>query len=152
MRRFVIALALILVLCTALCACGGNADVSSSEADSSAEASADNSAASSDASEAVSVSQSEGDASVDDGKAEYKVTVTDADGKAMAGVMVQLCLDTCCPGVTDADGVATFKLEAADYKVSVMTMPEGYAYADDVTEFHFEEGSTALTITLKSAE
>ncbi|MBR6593973.1 MAG: hypothetical protein IKK83_02150 [Clostridia bacterium] len=151
MRRFVTVLSLILALCTLLClgACGGK------DADSSGdEPSADTSAADSTVESVVSelVSETSDESSAPDGKVEYKVAVTDADGKAMAGVMVQLCLNTCCPGVTDADGVASFKLEAADYKVSVMTMPEGYTYASEETEFHFEEGSTELTITLKTAE
>lgn len=144
MRKTITALSLLLVLCLALCACGGNNDGASKDTASSADASVEESIASSEV--------SAGEPSVDDGKVEYSVTVTDAEGKGMAGVMVQLCLDSCMPGVTDANGVAKFNLEAADYKVSIMTMPEGYTYAVDANEYHFEEGSTSLTIALTTAE
>lgn len=148
MRKTITALLLLLVLCLALCACGGNGDGSSKDAAPSADASVEEILPSAEASADSSV----GDTSVDDGKVEYSVTVTDAEGKGMAGVMVQLCLDSCMPGVTDANGVAKFNLEAADYKVSIMTMPEGYTYAVDANEYHFEEGSTSLTIALTAAE
>lgn len=132
-----------LALCTvlSLCACGEEADLNST--DSTAETSADVSEASAEsvAEESVAV----------DGKVEYTVTVKDDIGNTMAGVMVQLCLDSCIPGATDANGVATFRLEAADYKASVMTMPEGYTYETDATEYYFEDGSTSLTIVLTAA-
>ncbi len=85
-----------------------------------------------------------------DNKVTYKVTVVDEAGNAIEKAMVQLCKESCVPGVTDANGVAEFKLEEADYKVSLMTMPEGYAHTSDVEEFYFEEGKTELTITLKA--
>lgn len=78
----------------------------------------------------------------------YTVTVTDAEGNPISGVMVQLCLDACYPGVTDADGRAEFPLPEADYKVSLLTVPEGYTYSADTQEFHFEPGSKSLCIVL----
>lgn len=89
---------------------------------------------------------------VDDGKVTYTVKVVDEGNNPLANVMVQLCLDTCLPGLTGADGVATFQVAEADYKVSVVTLPAGYAHVSDVTEFYYEEGSTDITITLKAAE
>jgi len=149
MRKTIIALSLLLMvgLVFSLCACGGAGDDGSKDAVSSVDTSVESTH-----SEGNSAEASAPESSVDDSKVEYKVTVTDSDGKGMAGVMVQLCLDSCMPGVTDANGVATFKLAEADYKVSVMTMPEGYTYAVDTTEYHFEEGSTTLTIVLTAVE
>ncbi|MBQ7330722.1 MAG: hypothetical protein IJW94_02900 [Oscillospiraceae bacterium] len=87
----------------------------------------------------------------DDGKVSYTVRVEDTEGAPIAGAMVQLCKDACVPGVTDASGVASFQLAEDDYKVTMMTMPAGYTYVSDETEFHFND-SRDITITLKAAE
>ena len=79
----------------------------------------------------------------------YTVTVVDAEGAPISGVMVQLCLDACYPGVTDADGRIEFPVEEADYKVSLLAMPDGYTYSDETQEFHFPDGSKSLTIVLQ---
>ena len=88
----------------------------------------------------------------DDGKVTYTVKVVDENNKPLSNVMVQLCLESCFPGLTGADGVATFSREEANYKVSFVSLPAGYTYSTDATEFYFEEGSTDMTITLKAAE
>lgn len=80
----------------------------------------------------------------------YIVTVVDEAGNPIAGAMVQLCKDTCFPGVTGADGVAKFVLAEDEYKVSFLALPAGYTYVDDTQEFYFEDGSMELTITLKA--
>lgn len=80
----------------------------------------------------------------------YLVTVVDEAGNPIAGAMVQLCKDTCFPGVTGADGVAKFVLAEDAYKVSFLALPAGYTYVDDTQEFYFEDGSMELTITLKA--
>lgn len=80
----------------------------------------------------------------------YKVTVVDESGNPIAGAMVQLCMDTCFPGVTDATGAALFNVEEADYKVSFLALPAGYTYSTEEQEFHFADGSNELTITLKA--
>lgn len=80
----------------------------------------------------------------------YVVTVVDENGSPIAGAMVQLCKDTCFPGVTDADGVAKFVVAEDDYKVSFLALPAGYTYVDETQEFYFEDGSMELTITLKA--
>ena len=82
----------------------------------------------------------------------YTVTVMDTQGAPVAGVMVQLCLDACYPGVTGADGKVEFPLPEADYKVSLPVLPAGYAYSSEIQEFSFAQGSKTLTITLKAAE
>ncbi len=75
-------------------------------------------------------------------KVTYKVTVVDENGAPLAGANVQLCSDTCVPGATDANGVATFTLEEADYTVKVVL--EGY----NAAEATFAEGKTEVTVTL----
>lgn len=80
----------------------------------------------------------------------YTVKVVDEGGNPVADAFVQLCLDSCIPGMTDASGVATFNVEEADYKVSFVSMPEGYDYTSDVQEFYFEDGAKEIVITLKA--
>lgn len=53
-------------------------------------------------------------------KKTYKVTLKDSAGNPLSGVMVQICLDSCIPALTDANGVATFELpEESGYSVGV---------------------------------
>lgn len=85
---------------------------------------------------------------VDDGKVTYTVKVVDEGGNPVASAAVQLCKDSCLPGMTNAEGVATFRVVEDDYKVSFMTMPEGYEA--EAEEFYFEDGAYELTITLKA--
>ena len=84
---------------------------------------------------------------VSDGKVEYTVKVVDEAGNPVSGAAVQLCKDSCLPGMTNAEGVATFRVVEDDYKVSFMTMPAGFEA--EAEEFYFE-GSYELTITLKA--
>ena len=87
-------------------------------------------------------------APVDDGKVEYVINVVDESGAPISGVMVQICLDACYPGITDANGQAKFSVVEEDYKVSFLSMPAGYT-CDEET-FYFD-GEYELTITLKAA-
>ena len=89
------------------------------------------------------------EAPTDDGKVTYTVKVTDESGFAVAGVVVQLCKDSCIPSFTGEDGTCQFRVVEDDYKVSVTQAPEGYAA--DATEYHFDAGSYELTIVLKAA-
>ena len=78
----------------------------------------------------------------------FEVTVTDADGNAVKGVMVQLCKDTCIPAMTDENGVATFNAEITDeHKLSVMSCPEGYEYTGEA-EIYLEDGDTSYTLEI----
>lgn len=87
---------------------------------------------------------------VDDGKVTYTVKVVDESGAPVANAAVQICKDSCLPGVTDAEGVATFRVaEDEGYKVSFLTVPEGYTA--EAEEFYFETGATEMTITLTAA-
>lgn len=85
---------------------------------------------------------------IPEGKAVYTVKVVDEGGNPVVGAMVQLCLEACIPGVTNEEGVATYTVDVAAYKVSFVAMPEGYS--SDVTEFYFDGDSTEMTITLKA--
>ncbi len=78
----------------------------------------------------------------------FEVTVTDADGNSVEGVMVQLCKEACVPARTDANGVAIFNLEITDgYKLSVMSCPEGYEYTGEA-EIYLEDGATEYTLEI----
>ena len=85
---------------------------------------------------------------VDDGKVTYTVKVVDEGGNPVTGAAVQLCKDSCLPGMTNAEGVASFRTVEDTYKVSFMTMPAGFQA--DAEEFYFEDGSFEMTITLKA--
>lgn len=135
--------AALLVLCMALslCACGsGDTAVVATEAPT----------------EAVEVTEApveetEAEA-VDPGLTTYSITVVDEEGTPIAGAMVQICMETCYPGVTNESGVAQFSVQEADYKVSFLSLPAGYTYSTEEDTFYFESGSTEMTITLKAAE
>lgn len=130
--------ALLLILCMALslCACGGENAAEPTDA----------------ATEAPTVEVTEAAVeeteAIDDGKTVYTITVQDESGNPIANAMVQMCLETCIPGMTDANGVAQFSVVEADYKVSFLTIPEGLAVEE---AYYFENGSTEMTITLKAA-
>ncbi|MBQ5837197.1 MAG: hypothetical protein IIW39_00855 [Clostridia bacterium] len=133
-------IALMLFICVAvtLCACSESAEGTES------------SAASVEESKAVSesVSESVSEASAEEQTAAFKVYVVDASGNPVAGVMIQLCKDTCIPAKTGEDGVATFKAEITDgYKLSVLTCPEGYTYEGE-SEIYLESGITEYTVEL----
>lgn len=125
--------ALLLALCMvfALCACGGNSDETNGTTGATKAPGKETTAP-----------------TVDDGKVTYTVKVVDEQGKGVVGAMVQLCLETCLPAMTNLQGVATYRVDEADYKVSFVQMPAGYTAEE--TEYHFAEGAYELTITLNA--
>lgn len=129
-KALALVLALAMVLC--LCACAGNADDKGN-----------------DTTAGTTAGTTEATEKVDDGKVTYTVKVVDEGGNPVAGAMVQLCLEACIPGKTNEEGVATYSLAEADYKVSFISMPAGYTA--EQTEYYFAAGSYELTITLKAA-
>lgn len=133
MKKFSL-LALVLCLVLSLCACGGS-EAPATEAP---------------ATEAPAVEAPATEAAIPEGMAQYTITVVDEGGNPIAGAMVQMCKDSCIPGATDANGVATFTMAEDDYKVSFLTMPAGFELVDETSEFYFEAGSTEMTITLKA--
>lgn len=92
----------------------------------------------------------ETEATLAEGMAVYTVKVVDEGGNPVASAMVQICKDSCVPGMTDAEGVATFTVAEDDYKASMLTMPAGYEYAEEVEEYYFEDGAYEVTIILKA--
>lgn len=131
MKRFV---ALLLALCLALClcACGGNNE--------------ENVPATTGAAAEKDEATLE---PTDDGKVTYTVKVVDEGGNPVASAGVQLCKDTCLPGITNGEGIAQFNVvEDSEYKVSFMTVPAGYESTEE--NYYFEDGSYDLTITLKA--
>ena len=136
MKRL-ICLMLAMLLMLALCACGG------SEAPQT-ESTAPATEAPTEAPAAVVETEP-----VDDGKVTYVIHVEDETGAPMSGVMVQICKDACLPGMTDAEGNAVFNVAEDDYKASFLSLPAGYTYATEETEFYFN-GATEITLTLKA--
>lgn len=133
-----IAMALMLCIVLGLCACGA------AEAEPTAEPTE------AVVTEAPTEAPEETAAPEDDGMTTYTVTVVDEGGNPIAGAMVQICLETCYPAVTNESGVAEYSVVEADYKVSFLSLPAGYDYADETQEFYFDAGSTEMTITLKA--
>jgi hypothetical protein len=134
-------LALVLCLMLSLCACGGSEAPAATEAP----------ATEAPATEApVTEAAPETEATLAEGMAVYTITVVDEGGNPIAGAMVQMCKDSCIPGMTNAEGVASFTMAEDAYKVSFLTMPAGYELVDETTEFYFESGSTEMTLTLKA--
>lgn len=131
MKKF---LAIVLVLATVLClcACGNTGDAQNESTQ-----------------KTTTAPVEETTQPVDDGKVTYTVKVVDEQGNGVAGVMVQLCLDSCIPAVTDATGVATWKVAEAAYQASFVSVPAGYA--QDANKYDFASGTYELTLTLKAA-
>lgn len=80
----------------------------------------------------------------------YTVYVKDADGNAMAGVLIQFCDDAnVCklPVATDAEGKVVVTYAPANYHVSVTVVPEGYTA--ETEGYYFSSGETELTVTLE---
>lgn len=80
----------------------------------------------------------------------YTVRVVDENGKGIPGCIVQLCKDSCIPSQTDADGIAKYNVPEDEYKVTFVTLPDGYTYSGDEQTFYFESGSKEMTITLNA--
>lgn len=84
----------------------------------------------------------------------YTVKVVDEGGNPIAGINVQWCLETCIPGLTNEQGVATplgALIPGENYKVSVMESSLlNTNYTIDNNEFYYEDGSYELTIVLKT--
>ena len=139
MKKRLLTVVLMLCLAFSLVACGGNGNAGDTQKDNTENSQQDDSQANKDTEKE---SESE---NVDDGKIEYKVTLLDASGNPVAGQMVQVCNAATCfaPVATDANGVATFRLdESNEYKAKLLT-------ASDDSYVYFEAGATELTLTIE---
>ncbi len=149
MKLTKVLLCALLVLCMALClvACGGEEKTSDDNGDESDESTVSVNT------ESDVVSDEESETSKEEPQtSKFTVTVVDADGNAVSGVMVQICKDSCIPAMTNASGEAVFNAEITDgYKLSVMSCPAGYTYEGEA-EVYLEAGATEYTLTLTKAE
>ena len=132
------AAAMLLCMLLGLCACGGSEAAPTETAPTEAPV------------QEVTEAPVETEASLAEGMANYTVRVVDEAGNPVAGAMVQLCKDSCVPGMTDAEGAASFTLPEDDYKASMLSMPAGFEYAEDTDAYYFEDGAYELTIVLKA--
>ena len=75
----------------------------------------------------------------------YTVTVVDENNAPLSGATVQLCVGELCrlPSVTNANGVASFQFDEADYTVKVTL--DGYT---GEASYGFAAGATELTVQL----
>ncbi len=127
-KLLVLFTALCLVLCLAACGEGAGTAVNTGPAETS--------------------SVAETTPAVTDSTASFEVKVVDKDGKAVQGVMLQICKDTCIPMMTDENGVASFNIEVTDeHKLSVLSCPEGYVYSGEA-EVYLEDGLAEYTVEL----
>ena len=133
-KRFA-ALLLSLCLILGLCACTGSTDNNETTA----------------ASTAATTQPAETTEATEAATPSHTVKVVDEGGNPIAGVFVQICLDTCTPAQTDANGVASYyDMPEADYEIKLMAMPSGYGYTTEEEIFFFPDGSTEATITLQA--
>lgn len=81
----------------------------------------------------------------------FAVTVVDQNGAAVVGAMVQICKDSCVPGITNEEGVATIiaTIDSEGYALKVASLPEGYTYEGE--DVYLEEGMTEYTLTVTAA-
>lgn len=79
---------------------------------------------------------------------QYRIYVSDTDGKNVSGTMIQLCDDsTCRVEMTDDSGLAVFKVDKADYTVHVLKQPQGYK--EDNTEYKVPDEYSDLHVILE---
>ena len=79
---------------------------------------------------------------------QYRIYVSDTDGKGVSGAMIQFCDDTTCRvDTTDDTGLAVFKVDKADYKVHVLKQPQGYKA--DSNEYKIPDEYSDLHIILE---
>ena len=85
----------------------------------------------------------------------HTITLTDSNGNALSGVLVQICEGGVCqtPVATDKDGKAVIRFipSGEELKARVLSVPTGYAYPDGVDSegyIHVAAGTTEITLTL----
>lgn len=85
----------------------------------------------------------------------HTITLTDSNGNALSGVLVQICEGGVCqtPVATNAEGKAVIRFipSGEELKARVLSVPTGYAYPDGVDAegyIHVAAGTTEITLTL----
>lgn len=81
----------------------------------------------------------------------YTIKVVDEENNPIGGMMVQLCKDTYMPELTNAQGIAEFKVPelSDDYRATITSLPDGYCYEGE-RFVYFEKGSTEVVIVITS--
>ena len=137
-------LCLLLALCFvfALCACGNQIAVEKPNGE---ETNQSQPTEGQDALDAPEVDQT-----IDDGKVTYTVKVADEAGNPITAVdKVQVCDETnSCSIIFLTEGQGAIRLTEAEYHATLMSLPEGYEYVGEETEFSFDS-DFSCTITLK---
>lgn len=78
----------------------------------------------------------------------FLVTVIDADGNAVEGVILQICNDSRVTARTNSSGIATFPLIAkSGYRLSIISCPDGYEYTGD-PYIPIKQGTNELTLII----
>ncbi len=78
----------------------------------------------------------------------FVVNVTDADGNAVEGVILQMYKDMRLTARSDIKGNASFNIYVTDgYKLSVFSCPDGYEYTGN-SNILIKEGSTNYTLVI----
>ena len=136
-------IALCMIMC--LCACGGTSESANKDNDENV------SNDTLDTSKDTKDSDTESDTDTEDATPVFNVTVVDANGAPVKGIMVQICKDACTPAMTNDEGIATFNMEITDgYKLSVMT--PNYQIASGEAEIYLESGATEYTLTVTEVQ
>lgn len=101
----------------------------------------------------ISAEKETGNNNDDENKVTYTLTVLLPNGTPVSGIDVQLCggltAYSCHLKTTDANGVAVFKLEPAEYEVHIDSCPTSYTF--DNTEHKTNATGGNITIYLKAA-
>lgn len=78
---------------------------------------------------------------------QYRIYISDTEGKPVEGAMVQMCDDsTCRVENTDKDGLAAFKVAEKEYTVHVLKVPKGYKKNSEEYEMEAEYSDLHITI------
>ena len=85
-------------------------------------------------------------------EADYLISFVDEKGKAVEGVMLQVCDESLCQVfVSDSDGNCAFTLPPYAYELHLLMLPEGYEYEGEEVLSAPEKGGE-LEITLKKVK
>ena len=79
--------------------------------------------------------------------ADYQIAVTDAEGRGIEGVMVQICdADTCQVATTDADGMVSLTMTPYPYEIHILMVPEGYVRPAEASTMPVDGGNLVFTL------
>lgn len=79
--------------------------------------------------------------------ADYQIAVTDAEGRGIEGVMVQICdADTCQVATTDAEGMISLTMTPYPYEIHILMVPEGYVRPTEASVMSSDGGNLVVTL------